>query len=69
MVCLSEFKWLWLFAGSRCLQCDGLREVGVLDEVCILNIAGWGGGGMKKRGGETKIFRKEATCWVKKWVH
>ena len=47
---------MWLFAGNRCLQCDGLREVGVLDEVGILNIAGWGEGVMKKRGGEIKNF-------------
>ena len=26
----SEFKWLWLVAGNRYLQCDGLGEVGGL---------------------------------------
>ena len=29
----SEFKWLWLVAGNRYLQCDRLGKVGVLDEV------------------------------------
>ena len=29
----SKFVWLCLVAGSRYLQCDGLGDVGVLDEV------------------------------------
>ena len=37
----SEFKWLWLVAGNRYLQCDELGEVSVLDEVGRLNVTGW----------------------------
>ena len=40
----SEFKWLWLVAGNRYLQCDGLQGVGVLDEVGELTIRGRVGG-------------------------
>ena len=40
---LPEFKWLWLVAGNRCFQCDGVREVGVLDEDGSLTI--WSGVG------------------------
>ena len=29
---LSEFKWLWLVAGNKYIQCDGLGEADVLDE-------------------------------------
>ena len=29
---LSEFKWLWFVARNRYLQCNGVGEVGVLDE-------------------------------------
>ena len=28
----SDFKCLWLVAGNRYLQCDGVGEFGVLDE-------------------------------------
>ena len=41
----SEFKWLWLAAESRCLQCDGVVEVGMVDEEGGLTIQGCGGGG------------------------
>ena len=34
----SEFKWLCLVAGNRYLQCDGLGEVGILDEVGGLTV-------------------------------
>ena len=34
----SECKWLWLVAGNRYLQCDGLGEVGILDEVGELTV-------------------------------
>lgn len=40
---LSEFKCLWLVAGNRCLQCDGLGEVGMLNEVGGLTVEGRGG--------------------------
>lgn len=40
---LIEFKCLWLAAGNRCFQCDGLGEVGLLDEVGGLTVEGRGG--------------------------
>ena len=43
MVCFIRIKCLWLVAGNRCLQCDGLGEVGMLDEVGGLTVEGRGG--------------------------
>ena len=34
----QNFKWLCLVAGNRYLQCDGLGEVGILDEVGGLTV-------------------------------
>ena len=28
----SELRWLWLVTRNRYLQCDGVKEIGVLDE-------------------------------------
>ena len=36
----SEFKWLWLVADNKYLQCDCLGEVSVLDEVGGLTVEG-----------------------------
>ena len=41
IICLvsSEFRCLWLIAGNRYLQCDGLRDVDTLDENGGLTVA------------------------------
>ena len=52
-------KWLWLVVGNSYLQCDGLGEFGVLDEVGGLTVWGWGGfNGLKclKRRWNEKIW-------------
>ena len=65
---------MWLAAGNRYLQCDGVREVGLLNKDGGLTVGGWVGGycikclkrgwnGKKKVG--KQIFKKEETCWVK----
>ena len=51
---LSGFKWLRLVAGNRYLQCDGLAEVGALDEVGRLTIGRNVGVGRMR-----KIFKTE----------
>ena len=69
----SEFKWLWLVAGNRYLQCDGLQGVSVLDEVGGLTIRGRVGGLYKmslkrvrwKTGVGKQKYLKRGICWVK----
>ena len=51
---LSGVKWLRLVAGNRYLQCDGLAEVGALDEVGGLTIGRNVGVGRMR-----KIFKTE----------
>ena len=63
----SEFKWLWLVTGNRYLQCDGVGEVDVLDEVAgCFDCQGYGGENCVKcrnerRDGEIKIFKREVS--------
>ena len=43
--CFIGIKWLWLVAGNRYLQCNGIKKVVVFDEVGGLTICwGWGRG-------------------------
>ena len=40
----TTFKWLWLFAGDRYLQCHCLGEVGMLYGIGgFTTVEGWGG--------------------------
>ena len=41
--CFIGIKWLWLVAGNRYLQCNGIKKVVVFDEVGGLTIC-WGVG-------------------------
>ena len=58
----SQSKWLWLVAGNRYLQCDGLGKVFVLDKVGELAVRAWGGGNCiecLKRGWNEKRLGKK----------
>ena len=58
----------WLFAGNRYPQCEGVRDVGVLDEDGELTVGGRGKlYKMCGKGGEAKMFKREAYC-VKLWT-
>ena len=64
----SEFICFWLFAGNRYPQCEGVRDVGVLDEDGELTVGGRGKlYKMCEKGGEAKMFKREA-YWVKLWA-
>ena len=52
-------KWLWLIAGKRYLECDGVEDVGVLDEDGGLTVRGEVGG----RGQKNEVRRRQ---WVVK---
>lgn len=79
MVCFIRiFKWLWLVVGNQFLQFNGLTEVGVLDEACVLTFCqGLGLVGlykMFKRGCNEKrkilkrgYVRSEGGCLKKGW--
>ena len=58
----------WLFAGNRYPQCEGVRDVGVLDEDGELTVGGRGKlYKMCGKGGEAKMCKREA-YWVKLWT-
>ena len=70
----SQFKWLWLVAGNRYLQCDGLGKVFVLNKVGNWlsgpGVAGTVQNVLKEDGtkkGWGKKFQKEG-FWIKGWV-
>lgn len=55
---LYDYKWLWLFAEIRYLQCDGQREDG---ELIVWELGGWNckkclkGGGVAEKVGKQKL--------------
>ena len=62
---------MWLVAGNRYLQCDGLGKIVTLYEVGGLALKGWVVGNCikgLKRGGKTKIQNGREACWVKESV-
>ena len=58
----SKFTWLWLVVGNRYLQCDGVWEVGVLNQESGLTAGRWCGGiilNVLKGGGMWKGVEKQ----------
>ena len=67
---------MWLVAGNRCLQCDGLGEAGMLNEVGGLTVDGRGGDTgqnifkkveWKNRVGKQRFYKGRTWC-VKWWA-